>query len=73
MSLIESLNNGLKKHALKYEGGTPNYIWVNMNKNSDRIFELSQSNLAEKNINCVGNEVSTGLKAIEIPSGKPLL
>ena len=58
---------------LTYEGDISKYLGVSTKKHSDRTFELSQSHLVEKIINCVILEVSTSLKARETPTGKPSL
>ena len=58
---------------LSYKGGISNYLGVNIKKNSDETFELSQSHLVYKIINYVGLEVSTSLKSRDTPTGKPLL
>ena len=42
-------------------------------KNPDGTFKLSQLHLVEKIINRVGIELSASLKAIEMPTGNPLL
>ena len=54
------------------EGDISNYPGVNINKNSDGTFKLSQSHLVEKIINHVGLEVSVSLKSIDTTAGKPL-
>ena len=48
------------------EGDISNYLGVNIKKNSDSTFELSQSHMVEKIINHVGLEVSASLKAREL-------
>ena len=58
---------------LIYEGDKSNYRGVNIKKNSDGTFNLSQSHLMEKIINHVVLELSMSLKAREMLSVKPLL
>ena len=55
------------------EGYISNYLGVNIKKNSDRKFKLSQSHLVENVTNHVGLKVSASLKAREPPDVKPLL
>ena len=55
---------------LKYEGDISNYLGVNIKKNSNGTFKLSQFHLVEKIINCVGLTVSMGLNPRETPDGK---
>ena len=63
----------LKSYLLKDEGDISNYLLVNINESSDGTFKLSQLHLVEKIINRVGIELSASLKAIEMPTGNPLL
>ena len=58
---------------LTYEGDISNYLEFDININSYRIFELSQSHLAEKTINRVRLTVSASLNSRDNSSGKPLL
>ena len=51
------------------EGDISNYLEVNIKKNYDGTFELSQLHLVEKIINRVGLTVSVILKSIETPDG----
>ena len=58
---------------LTNKGDISNYLGVNIKKNSDRTFELLQSNLVEKIINHVRLTVPVSLNSRETPEVKPLL
>ena len=58
---------------LTNEGDISNCLGVNINRNSDGTFELSQLHRLEKIINHVRIEVSAIIKERERPSGKPLM
>ena len=71
--MIESLNNSPENYVLTYEGDISNYLGVDIKKNSDGTFELSQSHLVEEIINHVVLTVSTSSKSRETPSGNSLM
>ena len=62
IALIESINVCHEEHVLTDEWDISNYPGVNSNKNSDEIFELSQSHLVDKIISHVGLTVSSIIK-----------
>ena len=53
------------------EGDMSNYLEVNINKNSDGTFELSQSHLVDKIFSHVGLTVFASLKSRETPDVQP--